>query len=94
MIHSNDTTAWVWLIDQLAAELICEPQQSRTAIIARLDEAAGYPVTREDSALMPMQAKRRELVDRLIERLEDESLSQAPRTLLLNENFAKSVTLA
>lgn len=95
MIHSSDTATWTWLIDQLADELSRRPAPSRSEILGGLDAAAGYPPSPGDAALLPAEAKRRELVDRLIERLErSEARSPAPRTLLLNEKFAKSVTLA
>lgn len=95
MFHSSETAAWVWLIDQLADELSRRPALSRSEILGGLDAAAGYAPTRSDAALMPAEAKRRELVDCLLERLQcSEAGAQPARTLLLNEKFAKSVTLA
>ncbi|MFC7537825.1 hypothetical protein ACFQPG_10680 [Sphingomonas sp. GCM10030256] len=93
MFHSTDTAPWSWLVDQLAAELARSPSASRDEILQALDASAGYRLNPADGRLSQVASKRRELVDRLLERVARHDADPG-RTLILNEKFAKSVTLA
>jgi hypothetical protein len=95
MMFQAQAETWSWLLDQLAAELAAEPRRSRSEILRQLDRAAGYPLVAGDAELLPVNARRRELVDRLLARLDGAGRAEpvAPK-LALSEYFAKSVTLA
>jgi hypothetical protein len=60
--------AWDWLVDTISEELASSSDHDGELILSRLDQLAGYHMVKDLAEMMPVEAARRDIVDRLMAR--------------------------